>query len=82
MAGIELVASKDDRRPFPRSAGIAERVQAAALERGLIVYYGTAGADGVNGDTILIGPPFIVTEAQIDELVGILAEAIRVTTGH
>jgi adenosylmethionine-8-amino-7-oxononanoate aminotransferase len=76
MAGVELVADKASRRPFPRAHRVAERVQAAAMRRGLIVYYGTGLADGVDGDAILLGPPFIVTKAQIDEIVTTLGEAI------
>ncbi len=76
MAGIELVAEKQSKRPFPRSLHVAERVQAAALERGVNVYYGTGMANGVDGDAILLGPPFVVTEEQIAEIVDVLAESI------
>ena len=76
MAGVELVADKASQRPFPRAHRVAERVQAVAMRRGLIVYYGTGLADGIDGDAILLGPPFIVDEAQIDEIVTILGEAI------
>ena len=55
---------------------VAERVQAAALARGVNVYVGTGLADGVDGDAILLGPPFIVSEAQIDEIGAVLREAI------
>jgi adenosylmethionine-8-amino-7-oxononanoate aminotransferase len=40
------------------------------------VYYGTGLADGVAGDGILLGPPFVINEQQIDEVVRILREAI------
>ena len=33
-------------------------------------------ADGINGDTIAIAPPFITTEAEIDEIVATIAKAI------
>lgn len=77
MAGVELVADRQTKRPFPRSEKVAERVQAAALARGLNVYYGTGMAGGLNGDAILLGPPFIITERQIDELVAALRAAIE-----
>lgn len=80
MAGVELVTDLACRRPFPRSRRIAERVQAAAMERGVIVYYGTGMADGADGDAVLIGPPFITTREQIDHLVMVLREAIAVVT--
>ena len=80
MAGIELVADKASKRPFPQAQDVAHRVQAKAMERGVIVYYGTGLADGLNGDAVLLGPPFIVTEEQIDEVVGVLREAITQAT--
>jgi adenosylmethionine-8-amino-7-oxononanoate aminotransferase len=76
MAGVELVADGASKRPYPRAQRVAERVQAAAMARGLIVYYGTGLADGIEGDAILLGPPFVVTEAQIEEIVALLREAI------
>lgn len=76
MAGVELVADEASKRPFPRAQKVAERVQAAALARGVILYYSAGLADGLDGDAILLGPPFIVTEAQIDEIVAVLRQAI------
>jgi adenosylmethionine-8-amino-7-oxononanoate aminotransferase len=77
MAGVELVADRETKRPFSRSQRVAERVQAAALARGVNVYYGTGLADGVEGDALLMGPPFIISEPQIDAIVSVLDAAIR-----
>jgi adenosylmethionine-8-amino-7-oxononanoate aminotransferase len=80
MVGLELVADKGSRQAYSRSERVAERVQAEALAEGVNVYIGTGMADGVNGDAVLMGPPFIVTAAQIDEIVAALGRAIaRVT---
>ena len=76
LVGIELVADRSTREPFPRSARVTEAVVAAARERGLLVYSGTGNADGVDGDTILLGPPFIVTPAEIATIVERLAAAV------
>ena len=76
MVGVELVADADSRRPISRDAKFAERAQAAALVKGVNVYLGTAMADGVNGDALLIGPPFVITEAQIAEIAQVLRESI------
>lgn len=80
MAGVELVADKADKQPFPRSARVAERVQAVALARGVNVYFGTGMVDGVAGDAILLGPPFVITSEQIDEVVAALEGAILEVT--
>jgi adenosylmethionine-8-amino-7-oxononanoate aminotransferase len=81
MAGVELVADKKSQEPYARDELIAERVQAAALARGVNVYCGTGLVDGVDGDAVLLGPPFIVTDQQLDEIVAVLREAIAEVTG-
>lgn len=68
MVGLELVADRPTREPFPRTARLAETVVRTARERGLLLYSGTGNADGVDGDVILLGPPFVVTD---DELIRI-----------
>jgi hypothetical protein len=76
FAGIELVADRDTKTPFRRSARVAERVARAAKDRGLLVYPSTGCADGTVGDVVLLGPPFVVTTDQIDRIVTTLADAI------
>ncbi len=63
MVGIELVADRATRAPFPRRARIAEAVVRGARERGVLVYSSTGHVDGTDGDTILLGPPFVITDA-------------------
>jgi len=69
MVGLELVADRESRAPFPRSAHVTEGVARAALEAGVIVYTSTGNADGVDGDVIMLGPPFVITDAELDRLV-------------
>jgi adenosylmethionine-8-amino-7-oxononanoate aminotransferase len=76
FAGIELVADRATQQPFPRAERVAERVTRAAKELGLLVYPSTGCADGVDGDVVLLGPPFIVTDAQLEAIVERLAAAI------
>lgn len=77
LLGVEFVADRDTRAPFPRAARIAERVVAAALAHGLIVLPGTGAADGIAGDHIALAPPFTVTEEEADRIVRTLEEAVR-----
>jgi adenosylmethionine-8-amino-7-oxononanoate aminotransferase len=77
MVGVELVADRETRAPFPRAARITEAVVAAARDRGLLVYSGTGNANGVDGDTILLGPPFIVTDAELERIATVLADSIE-----
>lgn len=69
MVGVELVEDRDDKRPFPRKARAVERVLAAARESGLLLYPSTGCADGTNGDLIMLGPPFVITGAELGEAV-------------
>ena len=76
MVGIELVADRASRDPFPRAARITESVVAAARDRGVLLYSGTGNANGVDGDTILLGPPFVVTDLELERIAAVLAESI------
>ncbi len=76
LVGVELVADRASRAPVPRSAHLTETVLRAARDRGLLLYSGTGNANGVDGDTILIGPPFVVTDAEMQRIATGLAEAI------
>ena len=76
LVGLELVADRETRAPYPRTARLTEAVVRGARERGLLVYSGTGNADGTNGDTILLGPPFVVTDDEMGRIVDVLAEVV------
>jgi adenosylmethionine-8-amino-7-oxononanoate aminotransferase len=68
LIGRELVADRESRAPFARADRVTEAILAAGRGAGLLLYSGTGLADGTNGDAIVLGPPFVVTD---DELVAI-----------
>lgn len=74
--GIELVEDRDGKTPFAPSRGIAARIKAAAFEAGLICYPMAGTRDGRQGDHILLAPPFIITDEQINEVTDKLETAI------
>jgi adenosylmethionine-8-amino-7-oxononanoate aminotransferase len=76
LAGVEFVADPDTRAAFPRAERFTERFQAAAERAGLMVWPNTGQADGTNGDLVVLAPPFIITEAEIDEIVARFTEAL------
>jgi adenosylmethionine-8-amino-7-oxononanoate aminotransferase len=80
LQGIEIVADRESRDPFPRSARVTERIVAAAKERGVLVYSATGNANGTDGDQLLLGPPFIVTDAEIVTIASVTAGAIDAVT--
>jgi adenosylmethionine-8-amino-7-oxononanoate aminotransferase len=76
FAGIELVRDKTSRAWFDRDRKVNIQVANLAFERGLITYPGNGGIDGIHGDHILLAPPFTITEAQIDDMVDRLKDAL------
>ncbi len=74
--GLEFVADRDTKAPFDPSRKFAARLKKQAFENGLICYPMSGTIDGQNGDHVLLAPPFICTEAQIDELVEKLATSL------
>jgi adenosylmethionine-8-amino-7-oxononanoate aminotransferase len=81
MVGVELVADRATTAPFPRAERRLEAVVAAARERGVLVYSGTGAANGVDGDTVLLGPPFVTTDEELVRITDGVAAAIEVATG-
>ncbi len=78
ILGVEFVADQATKRPFPPSAGVTSRIVGATLEEGVVVVPGMSGMiDGVAGDHIQISPPYIFTEANVEQLVGALEKAIQ-----
>jgi hypothetical protein len=72
MTAIEFVRDQKTKEPFPRSERFTEKVIDLAFENGLVLYPGTGFVDGMNGDMVMIGPPLIIEESQIDEIIEIL----------
>jgi adenosylmethionine-8-amino-7-oxononanoate aminotransferase len=68
MGAVELVADKQTKEPLPGDLQVSERIANKALEKGLICR--------PLGAAIVLGPPFIITEEQIDEMFDILEETM------
>jgi adenosylmethionine-8-amino-7-oxononanoate aminotransferase len=73
LVGVELVRDPATKAPYPRSARLIERVVRIAREHGLLLYSGSGNANGIDGDIVLLGPPFVITD---DELVRV-ADGLR-----
>ncbi|HXJ32443.1 MAG TPA: adenosylmethionine--8-amino-7-oxononanoate transaminase [Candidatus Eisenbacteria bacterium] len=72
MVGIELVASRDGRRPYAPAARVGQRVIAAARRRGVILR--------PLGNVLVLMPPLAITEDELDLLVDVARDAIREVT--
>jgi adenosylmethionine-8-amino-7-oxononanoate aminotransferase len=66
---LELVRDRDSKEPFDPALRMHARVKKAALDAGLMCYPMGGTIDGRRGDHVLLAPPFIVTDAELDLLV-------------
>ncbi|CAG1015673.1 4-aminobutyrate---pyruvate transaminase [Burkholderiaceae bacterium] len=74
--GIELVADRASKAPFDPALRLHARIKAQAMARGLMVYPMGGTIDGQRGDHVLLAPPFIVSDSDLDAIVERLAAAI------
>jgi len=75
--GIELVEDRGTKKPFSPSKSISKKIKDLAFDSGLICYPMSGTRDGINGDHILLAPPFIISEKQISEVVEKLSSSIK-----
>ena len=80
--GIEFVKDKASKEPFAPELKTHNRVQKAAMQRGLMVYGMGGTIDGRLGDHLLLAPPYILEDAHEEELVEKLTAAIEAVCGE
>ncbi|TLS23773.1 uncharacterized protein PpBr36_06633 [Pyricularia pennisetigena] len=67
--GIEFVADKASKEPFPRSVDLANKVNRVGVkEFGVSLYPGTGTKDGVLGDHVILAPAYNCTAEEIEEI--------------
>ncbi|MBE7416928.1 MAG: aminotransferase class III-fold pyridoxal phosphate-dependent enzyme [Ideonella sp.] len=67
MLGIEMVADKPTRATLPKGSDLPLRVSRAAYRRGLMVR--------VSGPNLILSPPLVISEAELDTLCSTLEAA-------
>jgi adenosylmethionine-8-amino-7-oxononanoate aminotransferase len=77
MVGFEFVTDKESKGTFPAEKETSRLFSELTFERGLVTYPCAGTVRGVAGDTILMAPPLITTQAQIDEIMAILHDSMR-----
>ncbi|MGB2324563.1 MAG: aspartate aminotransferase family protein [Candidatus Puniceispirillales bacterium] len=75
--GMEFVADRDSKTPFDPAKNINKKFKAAAFNAGLICYPMGGTIDGQYGDHVLLAPPFIITDQQINEMVDKIDFAVK-----
>jgi adenosylmethionine-8-amino-7-oxononanoate aminotransferase len=73
---IELVRDRASKEPFDPKLKLAARIKHEAMELGLMCYPMGGTIDGARGDHVLLAPPFIVTDEELDLLIERLVEAV------
>jgi adenosylmethionine-8-amino-7-oxononanoate aminotransferase len=68
LQGVEFVADRATKRPFPPFVKPGKVIERAARARGLLARFGN--------DFAALAPPLIITKAEIDEMLGILGDSI------
>lgn len=74
--GIEFVKDKKTKETLPPQWAFSEKLHQEAMDQGLIIQPSSGCNRGRSGDMIQLGPPFIITEGQIDELVILLDRSL------
>jgi len=75
--GVEFVADKKSRDLFSREMGVSEKVEQACFNKGLIALATVGQGDGERGDSMILAPPYVMKEKELDQMVEILGEAIQ-----
>ena len=74
---IELVRDRSSKTPFDPSLRLHARIKQHAMVNGVMVYPMGGTIDGQRGDHVLLAPPFIVTDADLDAIVERLGSAVE-----
>ena len=74
---LELVADRATKMPFEAMRRVHAKLKQRAMDNGLMCYPMGGTLDGVSGDHVMLAPPFIVTDAELDELVTKLALSLE-----
>jgi adenosylmethionine-8-amino-7-oxononanoate aminotransferase len=74
---IEFVKDKRTKEPFPKEKNVKMDIIVQCLLKGVFFYPGYYEDERGRGDQLMIAPPFIITEEQIDECVAVLRETLQ-----
>lgn len=74
--GVELVRDRKSKTPFEPALRLHAQVKRQAMSHGLMVYPMGGTVNGCDGDHILLAPPFVASDAELAQIVGLLAESI------
>jgi adenosylmethionine-8-amino-7-oxononanoate aminotransferase len=74
---VELVADQKTKTPFPAEHKLFMKIRQQTFADGLICYPVGGNADGINGDVVILAPPYNATDAELTEIVDKLAKSMK-----
>ena len=77
FVGVEFVADRVTKAPLDPGMRTHVQLKKKAMENGLMIYPSGGTVDGAQGDHVLLAPPFICTDADIDQIVSKLVATVR-----
>ena len=80
--GVELVQDRGTQQWFDPARKLHAAIKREGMARGLMVYPMGGTVDGRCGDHVLLAPPFIATEAELEQVVALLGQAIDAAIAH
>ena len=78
---LELVADRKTKTPFPAEHKLFMHIRQQAFANGLICYPVGGNVDGVNGDVVILAPPYNATDEELSEIVEKLAKSVKQVLG-
>ena len=82
LAAVEFVEDRATKKNFAKDLRFAASLKAEMMRRGVITRTRPAvGAHPAQGDVLFFAPPLVVTEAEIDRLVSVARDAVKVVLG-
>ncbi len=75
--GIELIRDRRTKAPFPRARALSYDVGRRSFADGLICYPCAGNVDGIDGDSIILAPPYNALDIELEEIMTKLAAAIE-----
>jgi adenosylmethionine-8-amino-7-oxononanoate aminotransferase len=74
---VELVQDRVTKKPFDANLKLFMQIRQQALTNGLICYPVGGNADGINGDVVILAPPYNATDAELAEIVEKMAKTVK-----
>jgi adenosylmethionine-8-amino-7-oxononanoate aminotransferase len=75
--GLEIVADRKTKEPFPASINLSGKIKSNILENGMLSYPSQGCVDGISGDHILLAPPYTITDDELEIIVSTVKKSLN-----